>query len=134
MRVAETHETIGARLPRWGSRVRIPSSAPDGSCITPAFALRYRYVPDTHDGASTRHRSGLPAAPARIPPATRPAPTRAAAPAHLRHRGRWVAVAIRSSMGGLLPVASRAPPACPWSRPTGRDRWDGPVRTFRARV
>ena len=29
MRFTETHETIGTKLPRWGSGVRIPSSAPE---------------------------------------------------------------------------------------------------------
>src|SRR5207302_1084462 len=36
--LAETHETFASRLPRWGSRVRIPSSAPETALSTCTFS------------------------------------------------------------------------------------------------
>src|SRR6266498_1807603 len=34
LRLTETHETFASKLPRWGSRVRIPSSAPEKGSLT----------------------------------------------------------------------------------------------------
>ncbi len=39
LRLTETHEMTAMQLPRWGSRVRIPSSAPEKDPLTSVNAM-----------------------------------------------------------------------------------------------
>jgi hypothetical protein len=79
LRPAETHETSAMQLPRWGSRVRIPSSAPEKPQVRNGLS-RKRALQIPRRAAHVPHRAAHPAPRRSLCRPDRAAPRSAARP------------------------------------------------------